>query len=88
MPAPVRRRDLQANLKQYGMEEGTARTLAALLDEYAEHRQHMRELTELVDKCIDHVDRMVYVGSEMYKRMEQIKRDREQGEQHDEHGAG
>jgi hypothetical protein len=82
---PIRVRDLNANLKEHGYERGLAITLARLLDEYVEHRQHMRELTKMVSTCVDLVARMIHTGDELQKRIEQIRRDREQGE-HDEDG--
>jgi hypothetical protein len=77
---PVRARDLRANIAEHGYENGVVMTLEALLDEYAQTRQHLRELTALVDKCIDQTSLMVRVGESTTQAIEQIKRDRDQGE--------
>ncbi len=80
MAAPVRIRDLQYNIKEYGFERGIVVTFTALLDEYAEHRQHMRDLTELCARCVDEIEKMVSVGSEIKQKLDQLKRERDQGE--------
>jgi len=80
MAAPVRARDLQSNVREHGFEKGMFITLGSLLDEYAEHRQHMRQLTELVSTCVDKLDQFIKIGEGMSQRLEQMKRDRQQGE--------
>jgi hypothetical protein len=80
---PVRARDLRANIRDYGFEQGVIVTLEHLLDEHVSLRQHMRELTSLVSKCVDEVEKMVHIGSSMQTAIQQIKRER-QGEDHGE----
>lgn len=81
---PTRARDLQYNIKEYGFEQGVTLTLYGVLDEYAQTRQHLRELTELVSKCVDEVSKMISVGDAMKLKIEQINRDRQQGERYGE----
>jgi 2-hydroxy-3-keto-5-methylthiopentenyl-1-phosphate phosphatase len=78
---PVRARDLRANVKDYGFEQGVLTTLEHMLDEHVSLRQHMRELTDLVSRCVDEVEKMVHIGDSMQTAIEQIKRER-QGEDH------
>ena len=72
---PIRARDLRANVKELGFEEGTLMTLELLLDERAPERQHMRELTDLVSHCIELVHQLSIVGEGLQTRINQIKRD-------------
>lgn len=72
---PIRARDLRANIKQMGFEQGTVHTVELALQELGELRQHMRELAELVSQCIDHVDRMVIVNTAMADQIKRIKRE-------------
>jgi hypothetical protein len=65
-----------------GFEKGVVHTLELLLDEYAQTRQHMRELTELVQLCINQIDNFVNIGQGMQRKLDQIARDKEQGEAH------
>ena len=83
---PVRARDLRSNIQELGFEQGVVATLEALLDEHTQDRQDMREMAQLLDQCIDHVAQMVNVGTEMQKRMDDLKRIRDQGDAVD-HGS-
>lgn len=76
--APVRARDLRANIKEHGYEIGVVTTIEAMLEEYSETRQNLREMAELLNECIDRVNDMVSVGTEMKQRIEEMKRVREQ----------
>lgn len=78
---PVRARDLRANIKELGFEQGVVTTLELMLDEHAQDRQHIREMASLLDRCIDEVTKMIGVGEAMKKNMEQIKRDRDRGDE-------
>jgi chemotaxis regulatin CheY-phosphate phosphatase CheZ len=77
---PVRARDLRANMKELGAQEGIARTLEQLLDEHVQNREHMRELAQMMERCIDLVQQMTSVGDEMRKRLEEFKRHQAQGD--------
>ena len=82
--AIVRARDLRANIAELGFEKGVVHTLELFLEEFAGHRQHMRELTELVAQCVDEVEKLIHVGVSLRLKVEQIKRDHEQGNEHGE----
>ena len=75
---PVRARDLRANINELGYEVGVVTTLEAMLEEYSETRQNLREMAELLNECIDRVNDMVSVGTEMKQRIEEMKRVQEQ----------
>jgi len=75
---PVRARDLRANINELGYEVGVVTTLEAMLEEYSATRQNIREMAELIVQCIDRVNDMVSVGTEMKQRIEELKRVREQ----------
>ena len=80
---PVRARDLRSAIKEMGFEPAVVYILELLLDEHTQDRQHMRELASLVDQCIDQVTKMVGVGSSITQQIDQIKRDRDRGEEID-----
>jgi hypothetical protein len=44
----------------------------------------MRELTELVARCVDEVEKLIHVGDSLRLKVEQIKRDHQQGNEHGE----
>lgn len=75
---PVRARDLRANINELGYEVGVVTTLEAMLEEYSATRQNIREMAELIVQCIDRVNDMVSVGTEMKQRIEEMKRVQEQ----------
>lgn len=77
---PVRARDLRANIKELGFENGVITTLEAMIDEHTQDRQSMREMAQLLDQCIDQVTNMINVGGEMQKKMIELKRERDQGD--------
>lgn len=78
---PIRARDLRANIRELGFEQGVVTTLELMLDEHTQDRQHIREMASLLDRCIDEVTKMIGVGEAMKKNMEQIKRDRDRGDE-------
>lgn len=80
----IRARDVRFNIKEMGFENGVVVSLERMLDEFAETRQHMRELTELVAQCVDEVEKLIHVGVSLRLKVEQIKRDHEQGNEHGE----
>jgi|KBSSwiStaDraftv2_1062776.scaffolds.fasta_scaffold417852_4 hypothetical protein len=75
MPAPVRARDLRANIKDYGFEQGVVVTIESFLDEYAETRQHLRDVVDLLDRVINEVQKLTTVGDGMAKAINQMRRD-------------
>lgn len=77
VPPPVRARDLRANIKDLGFEQGVVATLEPLLDEHTHMKQLIRELATLLDRCIDEVMKMTHVGESMKQGMEQLKRDQD-----------
>jgi hypothetical protein len=78
---PVRARDLRANIREAGFENGVVATIEHLLEEFAQYRQHMREMTDLLATCVDQVGLMVDAGQAMTKRLDQIKRDQTKGDE-------
>lgn len=80
----IRARDLRTYVKDMGYERGMMVGLERLLDEHAETRQHLRELTELVARCVDEVEKLVHVGDTMRLKIEQMRRDHQQGNEHGE----
>lgn len=83
LSGPVRARDLRANVKELGFEQGVMTTLELLLDEYSTHRQHMRELTQLVDKCIDQLGVLLSAAHGLKLQLQELKRTKEQGDEFD-----
>ena len=79
---PVRARDLRANIKQLGFEQGVTVTLEGMLEEHSAMKQHMRELTDLVSQCIGQVEQMIRVGDGMTNIINDIKRKIAQGNEH------
>ena len=71
---PVRARDLRANIKELGFEQGVVVTMELLLEEHQADRQQMREIAELLFKCIEQVGQMVQVGSGMHERLNALQR--------------
>jgi uncharacterized protein Yka (UPF0111/DUF47 family) len=76
----IRARDVRVNIAELGFEKGVVASLEHLLDEYAETRQHLRELTEMVARCIDEVQKMIYVGDGLRRSITEIKRVQDQGD--------
>jgi hypothetical protein len=75
IPLPIKARDLRANIKDLGFEQGVVATLELLLDEHSHMKQLIREMATLLDRCIDEVMKMTHVGESMKQGMEQLKRD-------------
>ena len=75
----VRARDVRANIKDYGFEQGVVTTLEQFLDEFAEYRQHQRELVELVNKCVDQLAIFNAINDGMIREIDRIKRERIDG---------
>lgn len=80
---PVRARDLRANIKELGFESGVVATLELMLDEHAQDRQHIREMVEIVEQCTNIVNSMMQVGTSITQEMDQLKRERNQGDEID-----
>lgn len=85
--APVRARDLRANIQELGFEKGVVYTLELLLDEFTAYRENMRDMTELLALCIQNVERMVHVGEHAKAQIEELKRRGDQGDAIN-HGEG
>ena len=79
--APIHARDLRANIKAYGYEQGTTITLELLLDEFVEYRQRMQTLAEIQSQLIDQLDTVMRISEGMKFRLEHLKR---MEQQHDE----
>lgn len=79
---PVRARDLRANIKELGFEQGVVRTLELFLDEYAAHRTREREMIQMMDHIIDELGKFIRLGEGLQTMVEEIKRHKDQGEQH------
>ena len=77
---PVRARDLRSAIKEMGFEPAVVYILELLLDEHTQDRQHLREMASMLDQCIDKVVQMVGVGNSITQQMDQLKRDRDQGD--------
>lgn len=72
--APVRARDLRANIAQHGFEKGVAQTLEHLLEEHAEMRQNLRTIAELTSNCIDQITALSNIGGAMAKKIDEVRR--------------
>ena len=59
--APVRARDLRANIKEMGFEQGVVHTLELALEEFSAMRQNMRSLAEMMDLCVTQTENMLRV---------------------------
>ena len=81
----IRARDLRANIKEQGFERGVVTTLERMMDEMAEMRQHIRQMAELLDQTINEIEKLANIGGQMHKVIEQMVRDRTQGDEHGEH---
>ncbi|HEY4383565.1 MAG TPA: hypothetical protein VGN34_03685 [Ktedonobacteraceae bacterium] len=77
---PVRARDLRANIKALGFDQGVVITLEALLDEFASYRQNMRDMADLLSMCINQVETMVAVGTGMQNNLKEIIHKLDQGD--------
>jgi len=66
-----------------GFEQGVVQTIESFLDEFAQHRHDLREAVQLLDMCISQVDKMVRVGDGMAKQMNELRRVRDQGDEHE-----
>ena len=80
---PVRARDLRANIKEHGFETGMVMTLELLLDEHTQDRQTMREMASMLERVVDHMDRLMAVGSSITQELDRMKRDRQAGDEID-----
>lgn len=80
---PVRARDLRSAIKTMGFEPAVVYILELLLDEHTQDRQHLRDMATLLDQCIDKVSQMVNVGTSITQQMDQLKRDRQAGDEID-----
>lgn len=80
MRGPVRARDLRANMREYGAQEGIVITLEQMLDEHVQDREHIRELAQMVDRILTHLNELQTVGGELAKRMSELKRAQQQGD--------
>jgi len=76
---PIRARDLRANIKELGFEQGVVQTLELALEELSQLRQYLRDLSELQNAITTRMLQFVEIGDAMSKRIDQIKRDQEQG---------
>lgn len=85
MRGPVRARDLRANMKEYGSQEGIVMTLEQLLDEHVQDRENIRELAALLDRNNEILLQVTQAGGEMVKALEEFKRKQAMGDQID-HG--
>lgn len=85
MRGPVRARDLRANIKEYGSQEGIIMTLEQLLDEHVQDRENIRELAALLDRNNEILLQVTQAGGEMVKALDEFKRKQAQGDQID-HG--
>jgi len=77
---PVRARDLRANIAEHGFENGVVYTLEQLLDEHTQDRQHLREMASLLNQCMDHLNKMMAVGTSITQELDRMKRERDQGD--------
>jgi len=75
----VRARDLRSNIREMGFEKGVVHTLELALEELSQLRQYIRELSELQNTMTSHVLRFAEISTGMAKRIDQIRRDQEQG---------
>ena len=81
----IRARDLRANIKDHGFEQGVVMTLERALDEMAEIRQHTRELTDMVARCVDTIGVLTQAGDGLKRMIEEMQRVHQQGEDDGEH---
>lgn len=77
---PVRARDLRANIIEMGFERGVVHTLELLLDEHVQTRNQMRQLAELQNDTIDQVGKFLTMGEGIRRKVDQMQRDKDQGE--------
>jgi hypothetical protein len=78
--APIKERDLRANIKEMGTEEGIIYTLERMIGEHMSDRHHVRELTKLVDQAIDQLSIMMRVSEHMKQTIVSLKRVQAQGD--------
>lgn len=80
--APIRARDLRANIKQYGFERGVVITLELLLDEWAGMRQQMQEMASIQSATIDQLQIMVGNAEGIARRVSTLQ---QRDQNYDEH---
>jgi hypothetical protein len=76
---PVRARDLRSNIREMGFEKGVVHTLELALEELSQLRQHLHACVEIQSQLVDQVNRFISIGDVMSKKIDQLKRDKEQG---------
>lgn len=76
--APLRARDLRANIQELGFEKGVEMTLTLLLDEWVGVRQQIKEMADIQSQTIDQLTVMANIGEGMAKRIASLKAHEEQ----------
>lgn len=74
MKGPVRARDLRANIKDYGFEQGVVVTFEAFLDEFTQYRQHQRDVVEMLELCSKNIERFLDISSGMQEQLDTMRR--------------
>ena len=74
---PIRARDLRANIKDYGFENGVVLTVEAMLEEQGEIRQHLREAVEMLAMFTDRLSDLHLIANVMQNKMDQMKREQD-----------
>ena len=74
---PIRARDLRANIKDYGFENGVVLTVEAMLEEQGEIRQHLREAVEMLAMFTDRLSDLHLIANGMQNKMDQMKREQD-----------
>ena len=76
--APLRARDLRANIKELGFDKGVVMTLELMLDEWVGVREQIREMSELQLTICKVVENMTVVADGIANQMNAIKNKEEQ----------
>jgi thiamine kinase-like enzyme len=79
----IRARDLRVTIKEMGFEKGVAHTLELALEELAEIRQLILQLADLASRCIDEVGKLNQINDGMKRKLDELRRIRQQGIEQD-----
>jgi hypothetical protein len=66
-----------------GFEKGMVHSLERLLDEMAGWREDIRQLVELTAQCIDGVEKLNQINDGMKRKLDELRRIRQQGIEQD-----
>ena len=80
----IRARDVRANVKEYGAEQGMIYTLELMADDVSAMRNTINELVDMVRRCVDTIETLTQAGDGLRRTIEEMRRVHQQGDEHGE----